>query len=69
MAEDVGLEADGVEADAPLDTNSIGVTLALDGAREDPSLRDDVADFLKDQRSLIEVQKHHLARSKPMTGP
>ena len=55
------------EADEPfeptepaLETNAIGVAAALDEARGDPSLRDEVAAFLKDQRALIVDQRHHL---------
>ncbi|HWU54953.1 MAG TPA: hypothetical protein VN175_05580 [Rhizomicrobium sp.] len=42
------------------DANGLAIDLAMEEARNDPSLREDVAAFLRDQRSLIDVQKHHL---------
>jgi len=42
------------------DTAGLAIDIAMEEARSDPSLRDDVAAFLRDQRGLIDVQKHHL---------
>jgi len=42
------------------DTAGLAVDLAMEEARNDPGLRGDVAAFLRDQRSLITIQKHHL---------
>src|SRR5882757_382396 len=44
------------------DTGGLALDLAMEEARNDPSLRDHVAAFLDDQRTLIAVQKHHLIK-------
>ena len=59
MAEDSEIEA-AVEADPTFEADATAVSLALDGARYDPALRQDVAGFLQDQRALIADQRHHL---------
>ncbi len=48
------------EAEPSFDTGAAAVAAALDEARVDPSLRAHVAGFLDAQRSLVELQKHHL---------
>src|SRR5579859_540113 len=58
--------AESGEPDAPeevqpaFDTGAAAMAVALDEAREDPSLRDEVAAFFQAQRRLIEAQAHHL---------
>lgn len=52
-------EAPAQDSVAP-DTGGLAMDLAMEEARSDPSLRADVAAFLRDQRSLIEVQRKHL---------
>ena len=42
------------------DTSGLAVDLAMEEARSDPSLREDVAAFLRDQRGLIADQRHHM---------
>ncbi len=49
------------------DTGGLAMDLAMEEARADPSLRDDVAAFLRDQRDLISVQKHHLKKQFRLT--
>lgn len=56
MSEEAAAEQ--ASASAP-DTNGLALDLAMEAARNDPSLREDVAAFLRDQRSLIDIQKHH----------
>ena len=59
MAE--GREPEGPEeAEPAFDTGAAGIAVALDEARADPSLRDEVAGFLAAQRGLIDLQMHHL---------
>ena len=58
MAEETG-GAEAQASDMP-DTGGLAMDLAMEEARSDPSLRSDVAAFLRDQRSLIEVQRKHL---------
>ena len=55
-------EKEGADAQASAmpDTAGLAMDLAMEEARSDPSLRADVAAFLRDQRSLIEVQRKHL---------
>jgi len=48
------------QASAIPDTAGLAIDLAMGEARHDPALREDVAAFLRDQRSLIHIQKHHL---------
>jgi tetratricopeptide (TPR) repeat protein len=49
------------------DTAGLAIDLAMEEARNHPSLRDDVAAFLRDQRSLIDIQKHHLLKQFALT--
>ena len=63
MSED---KAAAEQASAP-DTAGLAQDLAMEEARSDPSLREDVAAFLRDQRSLIEIQKHHLLKQFSLT--
>src|SRR4051812_22311522 len=42
------------------DTNGLAVDLAIEEARNDPSLRASVVAFLDDQRALVADQRHHL---------
>src|SRR5258706_2575652 len=49
------------------DTAGLALDLAMEEARSDPSLREDVAAFLRDQRSLIDIQKHHLLKQFSLT--
>jgi tetratricopeptide (TPR) repeat protein len=58
MAEDTE-GADAQPSGAP-DTSALAIDLALTEARSDSGLRDDVAAFLRDQRGLMDIQKHHL---------
>ena len=55
-------EKDGAEAQASVmpDTAGLAIDLAMEQARSDPALRGEVAAFLRNQNSLIDVQKHHL---------
>lgn len=53
-AQDIGAEASASGVDPA------AVALALNSANGDPSTAEDVRAFLRDQRSLIEIQKHHL---------
>ncbi len=56
-----GRETEGPEeAEPAFDTGAAGIAVALDEARADPTLRDEVAGFLAAHRSLIDLQKHHL---------
>jgi tetratricopeptide (TPR) repeat protein len=48
------------EVQAAFDTGAAAMAAALDEARDDPSLRDEVAAFFQAQRRLIEAQAHHL---------
>ncbi|MDB5483330.1 MAG: hypothetical protein JWO83_4383 [Caulobacteraceae bacterium] len=59
MAETAEPEAS-EEVQAAFDTGAAAMAAALDEAREDPSLRDEVAAFFQAQRRLIEAQAHHL---------
>jgi len=54
-AEDAGAQASG----AP-DTSGLAIDLAMEEARRDPTLHADVARFLRNKNSLVDVQKHHL---------
>jgi tetratricopeptide (TPR) repeat protein len=58
----VSEENEGAEAQASAlpDTAGLAIDLAMEEARSDPSLHGEVAAFLRDQRSLIDIQKHHL---------
>ena len=42
------------------DTAGLAVDLAMEEARNDPSLREDVAAFLRDQRGLIAIKNLRL---------
>jgi tetratricopeptide (TPR) repeat protein len=59
MAELLEREAE-LESEQALDGGSAALALALDGAKHDPHLRSDIADFLVDQRRLIAAQLEHL---------
>ena len=59
MAEGLEPEAAG-EPEKPIEAGSIGIGIALDGARSDPGLRDNIASFLARQEELIADQRHHL---------
>ena len=50
----------GAEGAGAPDTSGLAIDLALEEARNDPSLRGHVAAFLDDQRRLIADQRHHL---------
>ena len=52
----------GDEIDEPLDTNAVGVAVALDAVRDNPQLAGSLTDFLSDQRALIADQRHHLRK-------
>jgi hypothetical protein len=49
MAHDKGHRGEGHEEEAAADTFSPAVGIALDGARHDPALRDNIARFLHRQ--------------------
>jgi tetratricopeptide (TPR) repeat protein len=53
-------ETDAPESGPAPDTGGVAIDLAMEEARNDPSLRGHVADFLDDQRRLIADQRHHL---------
>ncbi len=55
-------EHEGAEArpSATPDTGGLALDLAMEEARNDPSLRGHVAAFLEDQRALIADQRHHM---------
>ena len=59
MAEGLEPEAEG-EPEKPIEAGSIGIGIALDGARSDPGLRDNIATFLARQEELIADQRHHM---------
>ena len=42
------------------DSNGLALDLAMEAARNDPSLRDEVSAFLADQRKMMADQRHHL---------
>jgi tetratricopeptide (TPR) repeat protein len=48
------------DAGPSIDTGGLAADLAMEEARNDPSLRGHVAAFLNDQRALIADQRHHL---------
>jgi len=48
------------DAGPSIDTGGLAADLAMEEARNDPSLRKHVAAFLDDQRALIADQRHHL---------
>src|SRR4051812_16499417 len=48
------------EREAALETNAVGVAVALDEARDRPELAEEVAGFLREHRTLIEDQRDHL---------
>ena len=48
------------EAEPAFDTGAAAIALALDEARDHPAKADEVSAFLAAQRSLVELQKHHL---------
>ncbi|MBV9550256.1 MAG: hypothetical protein JO256_11355 [Alphaproteobacteria bacterium] len=52
-------DTDAPESGSP-DTNGLALDLAMEEARNNSALHGDVAAFLRDQRSLIATQKHHL---------
>jgi len=58
MAEEA--EETRVEGGGAPDTSGLAIDLAMEEARDDPALREDVARFLRNQNSLVDVQKHHL---------
>ncbi|HWU56562.1 MAG TPA: hypothetical protein VN175_13725 [Rhizomicrobium sp.] len=60
-------EAASAEELAAPDTAGLAIDLAMEEARNDPGLRADVAAFLRDQRSLIGIQKHHLLKQFALT--
>jgi len=60
-------EAAAAQELAAPDTAGLATDLAMEEARNDSSLREDVAAFLRDQRSLIEIQKHHLLKQFSLT--
>ncbi len=49
------------------DTGGLAMDMAMEEARADPSLKDDVAAFLRDQRDLILIQKHQLKKQFRLT--
>lgn len=49
-----------LEREQALDGGSAAISLALDGAKHDPALRNDIGGFLADQRKLIGKQLNHL---------
>lgn len=51
--------ADQTSASTP-DTQGLALDLAMEEARSDPALREEVTAFLRNQSSLIDIQKHHL---------
>jgi len=59
MAESAEPEAS-EEVQATFNTGAAAMAAALDEARDDPSLREEVAAFFQAQRRLIEAQAHHL---------
>ncbi len=59
MAEALEPEAS-EEVQAAFDTGAAAMAAALDEARDDSTLREDVAAFFQAQRRLIEAQAHHL---------
>jgi tetratricopeptide (TPR) repeat protein len=59
MAEDSEIEPAG-ELENAADTTPSAMAMALDGARHDPGLRDDIRGFLANQNRLIADQRHHL---------
>src|SRR5690242_722068 len=53
--------ADVVEHAGPSsDSNGLALDLAIEAARNDPSLHAEVAAFLTDQRQMLADQRHHL---------
>src|SRR4051812_30279131 len=53
--------------DAAPDTSGLALDLAMEEARADPSLHDDVAAFLRNQNALVDIQKHHLLKQFRMS--
>ncbi|MBV9550151.1 MAG: hypothetical protein JO256_10820 [Alphaproteobacteria bacterium] len=53
-------DTDAPESGSAPDTSSLAIDLAMEEARRDPALQGDVARFLRNQNSLVDVQKHHL---------
>ena len=53
--------AEQASAAAP-DTSGLALDLAMEEARADPTLHDDVAAFLRNQNALVDIQKHHLLK-------
>lgn len=51
---------DGPEPETAVDPSAAAIALALDEARANPGLEEDVRAFLADQRRLISEQLHHL---------
>ena len=48
------------EIEPAFDTGAVAMAAALDEARDDPALKDQVAAFFAAQRKLVEAQTHHL---------
>ena len=65
MSEEI--EAAGGQASAVPDTAGLAIDLAMGESRNDPCLREDVAAFLRDQRTLMDIQKHHLLKQFSLT--
>ena len=57
MSEETG---GGEAGQAGLDTGGLAMDLAMEEARSNPSLRDEAAGFLRNQSTLVDIQKHHL---------
>ena len=49
-------------SEAAPDTSGLALDLAMEEARADPSLHDDVSAFLRNQNALVDIQKHHLRK-------
>lgn len=60
MADDFDVEATSSEPEVAADTAPSALAIALDGARHDPGLREDIRGFLANQNRLIADQRHHL---------
>jgi len=60
MAENNPFTDEAVEADTVLGGTAVGVAAALDQAKGDPAMRDQVSAFLEKQSALTDVQMHHL---------
>src|SRR3954468_21428051 len=56
MSEEIG------RADNGPDTRGLALDLAMEEARNNPSLHGSAAAFLRNQNSLVDIQKHHLLK-------